>query len=254
MIAIPTELSSLALQGGILLFCAFVQSAVGFAFSLFSNALLLLSGLALPETVLLSTLASTLQRLSMTFTLWRHVPWRTTLPLSGVCLLTLPLGILSLRYCAGLDVAWVKAGMGAVVLLLLLLQTAWKVRPRPSLHWGWGALAAAASGWLTGLANIGGPPLLLWIHAHDWPNERTRVTIMPITLLLVPFQLTLLLSHFGTDLLPGRAQVAVIAPAVLAGTALGLAAGRRLSRQRLRAVALGLLAVICLACILDPIL
>lgn len=251
---IPMPIAALLPQALILCFCAFVQSAVGFAFSLFSNTLLLFAGLALPEAVLLSTLGSTLQRALMIGSLWRHVAWRATLPLSAICASMLPVGILALRLCASLDIGRVKAGMGVLVLLTLAVQFAWQVHPRPRLHWAWGGLAAAGSGVLNGLANIGGPPLLLWVHAHDWPPERTRVTPMAITLLLVPFQLALMLSAFGRRVLPSAPQTAMLVPAILSGTVIGLAAGKRLSRARLRAVALGLLALIALAAIADPLL
>ncbi len=248
-----THFNALALQGAILLFCAFVQSAVGFAFSLFSTSLLLLAGLALPETVMLSTLASTLQRLLMTSRLWRHVDWHVTLPLSGVCLVTLPIGILLLRFCARQNIGEVKMGMGVLVLAVLALQTAWRVRPRQVLNRSWGVLAAAASGVLTGLANIGGPPLLLWVHAHDWPNEKTRVTPMAITTILVPVQVALILTAFGWQVFPSAVQAVTLVPAVVIGTWGGIAAGGRLSKPRLRAVAFSLLALICLVSIVGPI-
>lgn len=243
----------LLLQGAILFFCAFVQSAVGFAFSLFSNTLLLFVGLSLPEAVLLSTLGSTLQRTVMIGSLWRHVVWRDTLPLSGICALMLPVGIVALRLCAKLDMNHVKAGMGILVLLVLLVQAVWRIQPRPRLHWAWGGLAAIISGVLNGLANIGGPPLLLWVHAHDWPTEQTRVTPMAITLLLVPVQLALMFAVFGRTVLPSTAQTAMLIPTILAGTVVGLSAGKRLSRSRLRAVALTLLALIALTAICGPL-
>lgn len=246
-------LGQLALQAGILLFCAFIQSTVGFAFSLFSNSLLLLIGLALPQTVILSTLGSTLQRLLMTSSMRRHVDWRQTLPMSGVCLLTLPLGILVLKVFSEQSVGFAKVSLGLLILMILAVQKFANVRPREKLHRGWGALAAAASGILTGLANIGGPPLLLWVHAHKWTNEKTRVTVMAITTTLVPVQLVLMLRVFGGDVFPSMAQLMLLAPAIAIGTLAGMAAGKRLSRPRLRTVALTLLVVICALLILEPI-
>lgn len=247
-------LEQLLIQGAILLFCAFVQSAVGFAFSLFSNALLLLAGLALPETVMLSTLGSVMQRLLMLARLHTHVPWRDTLPLSGICLLTLPLGVYALKLVSLQRIDIAKAGLGVLILLALSVQIFWKVRPRERLHAGWGALAAALSGLFTGLANIGGPPLLLWIHAHDWPNEKTRVTAMAVTTVLVPVQLVLMFYVFGRNVIPSLTQFMMLIPAITLGTFVGMSAGRRLSRPHLRMAALSLLAVICIVCILDPVL
>ncbi len=247
-------LEQLLLQGAILLFCAVVQSAVGFAFSLFSNSLLLLAGLALPETVMLSTMGSVMQRSLMLVRLRAHVPWRITLPLSGVCLLALPLGVYVLKLLSLQRIDVAKAWLGGLMLLVLVVQVCWKVKPRAHLHAGWGALAAALSGIFTGLGNIGGPPLLLWIHAHDWPNEKTRVTAMGVTIVLVPVQLGLMFYAFGLEVLPSVSQFMILVPAVLLGTSIGMSAGRRLSRPHLRMAALSLLAVICVVCILDPML
>ncbi len=242
------------LQGGILLFCAFVQSTVGFAFSLFSNALLLMAGLALPETVMLSTLGSTGQRLVMTSSMHRHVAWRETLPMSALCLVTLPVGVFILKLFSQQSVGVAKVGLGVLILLVLVVQRVWRVKPKQTLQRGWGVLAAAASGLLTGLANIGGPPLLLWVHSHDWTNEKTRVTVIAITTTLVPVQLALMLVTFGRDVLPSPLQALILAPAIVIGAFAGMAAGKRLSRPRLRAAAVILLAIISAVCILDPLL
>jgi uncharacterized membrane protein YfcA len=239
----------LILMGCILLFCAFVQSAVGFAFSLFSNALLLLlGGFALPEVVMLSILGSTLQRLLMLSRMHPHVDWRQTLPMSGICLLALPVGIYMLKLFSRQSSGVVKFWLGIVILLILLVQKVWKVKPHQTLHRSWGVLAAAASGLLTGLANIGGPPLLLWVHAHDWSNGKMRVTLSAITTLMVPFQLVIMVATFSWGALPSVPQALMLVPAVGLGTALGMIAGERLSKQWLRHVAFGLLIVISIVC------
>jgi uncharacterized membrane protein YfcA len=249
-----SEIRLWALQGGILLFCAFIQSTVGFAFTLFSNSLLLLAGMPLPETVMLSTLGSILQRLAMTARMYRHVNWRETLPISGVCLLTLPFGILILKLFSRQSIGVAKVSLGVFILIVLALQIFWKVKPREKLHRGWGILAASVSGLLTGLANIGGPPLLLWVHAHDWPNGKTRMTIIAITTILMPAQMVLMLAAFGPSVFPAPLQMLALAPFILAGSAAGMEAGHRLSSRRLRVLALSLLALTSLVSILGPLL
>jgi len=247
-------LGQVALQGGILLFCAFIQSTVGFAFSLFSNSLLLMAGLALPETVMLSLLGSAFQRLLMTSSLRQHVAWREILPLSAVSLLTLPLGVSLLWLCSKQSLAFAKICLGSLLLVVLLVQWFAKVPPRERVARGWGWLAAASSGVLGGFANIGGPPLVLWIHAHDWAAEKIRVSLPAMTMVLVPVQLVLMLGTFGTAVLPSARQALVVAPAIVVGTGVGLTVGKRLSQAQLRTVAFVLLLVTCLACILEPVL
>lgn len=240
---------------GIMLFCSFVQSAVGFAFSLFSNALLLLlTDIALPDVVMLSILASTLQRLMMTVRMRKHVDWHQTLPMSGISLLALPAGIYLLKLCSQQNVATIKVSVGVLILLILAIQTLWKIQPRQRLSSGWGVLAALVSGVMGGLANIGGPPLVLWVHAHDWPNEKTRVTLMAITTVLVPVQIVLMILIFKRNLIPSVWQIAVLLPSVFTGTVLGMAIGHRLSKSRLRIIALSLLTLISFICILEPML
>lgn len=248
------EINEILLQAVILCFASFVQSAVGFAYSLFANSLLLLTGLSLPETVMITSLTSKLQSGLMLGSLWRHAAWRKTLPFSAVCLVILPAGIFLLRAWAALDLKLIKAGMGLLVLATLALQICWRVKPRPNLHWGWGALASASSGVLSGLANIGGPPLVLWVHAHDWPPERSRITVMAVTLPLAPFQLIMMFMVFGLEVMPSWVQLAVLSPAVILGVYLGLTAGKYLSRHRLRQIAYFLLAVIAVLAIAEPLL
>ena len=137
---------------------------------------------------------------------------------------------------------------------MLLLQWLWRVKPRDVLARGWGFLAAACSGVLAGFANIGGPPLILWIHSQKWSNERNRVTIPAMSLPLVPFQFAMLLAAFGRSILPSAAQLMVLVPAVAAGSMVGLALGPRLSGPWLRTVAYVLLTITCLTCILGPVL
>ncbi|NLO74138.1 MAG: sulfite exporter TauE/SafE family protein [candidate division WS1 bacterium] len=248
------RLAPWGVQAAILLFCAFIQSTVGFAFSLFSNALLLLSGLALPETVMLSMLGSAFQRLLMGSSLRQHVNWREILPLSAISAAGLPVGIWLLWLVSKQSLAFAKVAIGTLLLVVLLVQWVKKTPRRQIVARGWGVLAAACSGVLTGFANIGGPPLLLWTHAHDWPNEKTRVMVPMITLVLVPVQLALMLATFGFAVLPTAGQALMLAPAIFLGTAAGLTVGKRLSAPRLRNAAFSLLVVTCLVCMLDPLL
>jgi len=244
----------LIIIGAIFAFCAAVQSAVGFAFSLFSNTLFLLAGIPLPETILLSALGSALQRTVMTFNLWQHVEWRKVIPLRAVCAITLPIGIFTLRHFANLDTNIIKIAMGLLVLTILTIQIVWRVNPKPHLHWAWGVVAATTSGFLNGVSNNGGPPLILWVHAHDWPPGRSRVTTMAITMLLTPLQLALLFFAFGRGITPPMAQIYMLIPAILIGTAIGLNIGKHLSRSRLRLIALTLLAIISITAIAEPLL
>ena len=241
------------LIAGILLFCSVLQGTVGFAFSLFAVPALLFTGLALPEAVMLALLAGSVQRLLTVSKLRGSVDWRHLFPLIAVGLLAVPLGILLLHRLADTDKSTMRLVLGMLILLALALQWASRIKPRPHVHWAWGVLAAICSGVLSGLANIGGPPIVLWVHAHDWPNEKIRVTTLAFSLPMVPFQFAMLLLSYGPSILPPLAPSLLWLPTVLAGTALGIVIGRLLPVNRLRLVAYVLLLILCGATIMEAI-
>jgi uncharacterized membrane protein YfcA len=110
----------------------------------------------------------------------------------------------------------------------------------------WGYLAGFFSGFLNGLANIGGPPLVLWVLAHRWENNRMRATPIAFSLIYVPFQIALMVMVFGDRIGDPLLMAALLSPAVLLGTGLGLAAGRHISRAHLRTyMRILLLAIAC---------
>ena len=43
-----------------------------------------------------------------------------------------------------------------------------------SCSFGQNTLTFTGSGVLAGLCGMGGPPLVLWAMAHDWPTQRIR--------------------------------------------------------------------------------
>ena len=126
--------------------------------------------------------------------------------------------------------------------------------PVPRLARYWDVLAGAASGILQGFANIGGPPLMMWVCAHQWSNQQFRITPVSIALLMVPFQLVILAMIFTFE----WARIAMWSvwaiPSVIVGTLLGLAIGGRLAVPNLRKLAFCLLLIICLTAILSPLL
>ncbi len=244
----------LLLQCGILLFSSFVQSSVGFAFALFSNGLLLTIGMPLPEAVMLSSLASTLQRVVMTSRMNHHVDWKMFSPYILLSLLFVPVGILLLKLLSFQSISLSKQVIGGVILAMLCLHLWMKPVPRKEIRRGWGILAASSSGLLTGMANIGGPPIVFWVHSHDWSNEIKRVAVPAMSLPLVPFQLGMLLLAFGWGIVPPLKTGLAIFPAIFIGCMLGLNLGRRLSVRALSISTSILLLVIGVLCLVDPFL
>ena len=150
----------------ILSFCALVQGAAGFAFSLFAVPLLLLAGYDFPNAVAITFLASLLPRFIMIVQLWRSIQWRSLLVPALFMFLLLPLGVLALRMLGSSGAEVVKRAIGWFVLSVLLVRHLVKITPKDRIPWGWGALAGGLSGFLQGLSNVGGPPIVLWAMAH----------------------------------------------------------------------------------------
>lgn len=240
--------------GGVLFFCSSVQSTVGFAFSLFGLPLLLLLGLPLPETVALTTIASVLQRIFTVYSLRAHVNWRELLPMITIAALSLPLGTWLLRLLSTQSRTTAQQVIGGIIMLALLVQAVIRVAPRSRVPAGWGYLASMLSGILNGFGNIGGPPLVLWMHAHAWPNEKLRVTALAITLPLVPFQLVLLVLTFGGSVAKSIPVALTLLPLVFAGGMLGLWVGKKIHVPVLRTLAYLLLGLIAAYAMLKPYL
>lgn len=232
----------------------FIQSSSGFGFGLFAVPLFLLFGFTLPDTVIMVVIASAIQKMAAVYSLRRSVDWRGHAPFMLTGLAALPLGVLGLYRASLLDPETLRPLVGGLVLVLLLLQWRGVIRSREKVPAVWGYLAGFFSGLLNGLANIGGPPLVLWVLAHRWDNNRMRVTPIAFSLVFVPFQVGFMAMAFGDRMWTPLLVAVLLSPSVLLGTGVGLAAGRRLSRIHLRTYMRLLLLGIAVVSILRPLL
>ena len=241
---------------GVLLFaCAAIQSMVGFAFTLFAlPLLLLLTDLSAPQAVMLSLLGSLAQRLLMIRALRHACDWKKLLPVILTGLLGLPLGVMLLKRFSSLDPAVVRQWIGVLILVVVIVSRVVRIAPRERLAVGWGLLAGFASGLLNGMANIGGPPLIMWAHAHDWSNKSLRAAAPAVTLGMAPLQLFILFGAFGAEILPPLSTVAVALPAAVLGCFAGLGMGHRIPVGGLRTVATALLILLCAWAMLRPLI
>jgi uncharacterized membrane protein YfcA len=177
----------------------------------------------------------------------RHaVPWKDVVVSVSVRAAAMLLGIGTLSRLVACPVARIKFWVGFVILLLVLLQAAWRPAPRPRLHGGWNLAAFLASGFIGGLCSMGGPPLVLWVMAHDWPAERTRAFLFASFMGIVPVQLIALYLTFGADAARGAAWGAAFSPVALLGSLLGLRVGARFSKPALIRLAFVLLVAIAM--------
>jgi len=154
---------------------------------------------------------------------------------------------------AGQSRELVRQCVGGLLVLLVLVQTFSRIKPREHLHTGWGILAGSAAGFLGGLMNIGGPPMVLWAYAHNWTQQRLRVALVAGSLPCFPLQVALLFWRFGTPIgIPLLIGLA-FAPLALLGMKIGLELGHRFHIRILRAAVMTALILMGLCYLLAPL-
>jgi len=227
-------LGAMAGAASVLTLGAFMQSAAGFGFGLFAVPALLILGFPLPQAIMLTVAGSAVQKILGVIELRKSVNWRELRPLIISGLLTLPLGLWFMIRLT--EAGKTTAGRVVAVLIVVLLLLRRFVVPagHEKVAAIWGVCAGAVSGILNGLANIGGPPVVLWILSHRWGNEKMRVTVMAQSLFFVPLQAGVMLALFGTPVLHALGWGMAVSPLVILGTRLGLRLGSRIPVSRLR--------------------
>jgi uncharacterized membrane protein YfcA len=230
----------------IVFFGGLLQGTVAFGFGLLAVPLLMMVGLPIPAVLAISAVCTAVQSANGVHHLRHAVPWK----IIGVSLViraaAMAVGIWVLSILASHPVSQIKFWVGIVVLTMVVLQASWKPTPRPRLHSGWNWAAFGLSGFTGGLCSMGGPPLVLWVMAHDWTAERTRAFLFASFMSLVPTQLALLYWTFGSVVVYGMALGFVASPVVLLGSFIGLRVGSRFSKPFLSRLAFLLLAAIAL--------
>jgi len=242
------------LAGIILFICSFVQTIAGFAFSLLAIPLLLLCGFDLPSSVVLSMTASMMQRMLLVHKCQKNIDWKPLLKMYPISILGLVIGIFALKKAAMLDQDTIKLIFGIIILMAVGMRLFVRVEPRNSIPFYFSALAAFFSGLLNGFANIGGPPMVLWVLAHKWSKDRLRATIPAFTLLMIPVQLILLAVGFGLPILIKFAEGLLFFPVILVAVYLGNLSSHKLSTSKVRILIITLLAITGLAYIIYPII
>jgi len=239
---------------GLIVFIAsLIQSMIGFGFALIALPLLLSLGFELPDAVALTVTTSIFQRATFAWSMREHIPWKKLRPSIIASIPTLFLGIYMLGIIADQSRELVRQCVGGLLVLLVLVQTFSRIKPREHLHTGWGILAGSAAGFLGGLMNIGGPPMVLWAYAHNWTQQRLRVALVAGSLPCFPLQVALLFWRFGPPIgIPLLIGLA-FAPLALLGMKIGLELGHRFHIRILRAAVMTALILMGLCYLLAPL-
>jgi uncharacterized protein len=171
----------------------------------------------------------------------RAVDWRGAARLLAGAVPGALLGAVALR---AVPEHWLALALGVGLVLFGLhglLSRAATDRPPRSPHWAWPL--GFFSGALGGALNTAGPPLVVFATMQRWSPARTRGTLQGVFL---PLSAVVLSGHALGGMWTREVWmlVAASAPALLIGTLLGGALGRRISAGRFQRLLYGLLVVL----------
>lgn len=245
------------LEVGVIFFLSsIVQGAVGFAAGLFGIPLLLMVGIDLPEAITISMVSSIIQSALGYYQIGHEVEVRDAVRPLVIRIASLPLGAAALWLTTeSLDPRQVKQVIGVVLLAIVVFQWAWNVQPRESLASFWEYIAFGLGGFMAGFCGMGGPPMVLWVMAHNWSAIKSRAFLFLMFLVGVPPQSLLLVWFFGWEKIAPALLLGLLGIVVmLLGTMVGLKVGGAMPKWRLRQVIYAMLTLIAVSNILAPLL
>ena len=245
----PLTLTACLLLAAILLASSVLQGAVGFASGLFGIPLLVLTGISLPEAVAVSLVASALQNCTAAWQMRHEIDYQRALRPMLIRFATLPLGALALWLLGGENKNAAGQLVGGVILAIVLVQWLARVQPQPRLHPAWEWLTFSLAGFLLGLCGMGGPPMVLWVMAHDWPMSRGRAFLYYLFVTGLPLQALVMWLFFGNAILWAMLLGLAATPVILIGIFLGLEIAKRIPDRVLRVVATVVLVLIAVSSI-----
>ena len=233
---------------------ATLQGVLGFGIALFALPLMVWAGVSLPVAIAVVQVTAMSQ---MGWGCWRYrdqIAWKPALGVNACRVLGQPLGWASLVWLVAAGQGTMKQAVGAAILLAVVLRVTVRVKPRAKVRWWWTAIAGFFSGYTGGVVGMSGPPLVLWVTAHEWSTNKTRVMLWIAMLPMMPLSFAFLIYWYGMPVVQGGLLGLAAVPVSLAGAMWGTRMGAKLPVVWLRGAALGLLVVIALASIAQPVM
>lgn len=245
--------SLLIIIGGIVFFGIALQAMIGFGYALIATPLLLSAGLPLADIVVITTVTSTSQRLIFGYQMREHAQVKLYIPVVIASIFGIPIGIYILGIVSGESRDIVKQMVGIIILLTVIIQLTVKVQPKESIAKLWGYLAGVIAGVLAGFANIGGPPHVIWVYAHNWTKEQLRAAPLLLSIPMIPVQLVLLFYAFDV---PANVFLfgLLLSPIALIANEAGQAIGKRFNMATLRMTVILSLGLIGTYYVVQPLL
>jgi uncharacterized membrane protein YfcA len=238
----------------IIFLAGIAQSLVGFGYALFATPLLLWCGVPLTTSIALVATCSLLQSMLGAYALKTELPWSESFKAAAGRCIGLLLGLVILKRLANLDMSQVRAVIGAILCMVVVAQLIWRPKPVQKLHWGWSGAAFLSSGTLQGVCGMGGPPLVMWSMAHDWPGKKIRGFLFSAFGLTIPVQLALLSYTFGFAVLQNVALGIACFPLVYIGSKIGMRVGNAINTDKLKVIAYGMLLATGLGAVVPALL
>jgi uncharacterized protein len=220
-------------------FGSFVSGLAGFAFSAVAGAILL-HVLEPMEAVPLMMACSVGVQATNLWALRKSIQWRQSLVLMLGGLLGVPIAIWLLQ---NTDTKTFREGFG-----LMVACYAGYMLFRPSLTYlqqmnqSRNALVGFGGGLIGGLTAMPGAIPTIWCDMHGVPKSQQRALVQPFIAAMQIFALALLVIHqdLSSKVL---VDLAMSIPALLAGSALGIFAFRKVNEQTFRRIILTVLLV-----------
>jgi len=232
---------------------AVVQAMIGFGGGLVAIPLLLWAGLDLPDALGVMTASVSMQLTFKVARYWAEIDWPVIWPMARARAVGYVPGLVVLSILAESSQSFIKQVIGGVVLIALIMQLMARITPRDRVAAGWTWLAGTTSGFSAGCVGIGGPPVVLWVMAHNWPPKKARLYLWTTFWVLMPLGMVPMLFMFDTKrMLIHMGIGAAMTPLVLLGTSVGLFVGHRIPARQLRWSMIALLVVLGVWSILGP--
>lgn len=238
--------------GVVLFFSSALHSAAGFGFALFAIPVLLLAGMQPFEAIALTAISVIIHGY---FSVWRSAekpPWGQVFTLVGIACMMQPFGAWLLSRILFLDRAQIGQIYGGILLAVLGLRAWLRPKPREHLPLAWGYLTMVASGLVSGLSGMGGPPIVLWLMAHKWSNERIRVMLWTIFATMAATNLFWQTLRFGEAVVHASYLGLLFAPLTLFGRIPGNWIAAKMSSATMRHVATTILVLVALYAMTQP--
>ena len=230
-----------------------LQAAIGFGAGLFAIPIMVWVGIPLPQAVIVIMVVVAAQN---GWGAWQHrrdICMRSIGLISAVRIAALPVGVALMGIVVTLGQDVVKRWVGIGLLLTLALMTSLRISPQPRIHPAWTVFAGTSSGIFGGLLGMGGPPLVLWVMAHDWTADQARATLWAIFTIAMPALVIAMVWRFGEQVVIAAAIGVLATPLAIASAVLSVRLTRNLSIRWLRRISFAVLIGIALNLIVQSL-